>query len=311
MSKTTKSPLTLAKVTLLIADQALPRYSHRFSPQKFTLPQLLAILVLKKFFKTDYRGIMIILQDSPTLTKTLHLKSLPHYTTIQKAAGRILTFSGAMELLYTTAENALKRNKKIKWAAIDSTGLESGHISPYFLERRYNGKVPHRNKRLTRWPKLAVIADTHTHVILTAMPTYGPSSDNGHFQKALERLPEGLSIGTLLADAGYDSEKNHILANEQYGIKTVIPPKIGCPGKSLPKKYYRRQMAVNFDQDSYRHRPQVETVFSMIKRNLGDALGGRTEETRNSEMLLMTITHNLMILLFVFKELFYRATIEN
>lgn len=305
MSKTTKSPLALAQATIQVADQVLPRYSHRFSPKKFTLPQLLAILVLKKFFKTDYRGIMILLQDSPKLTRALGLKSLPHYTTVQKAAGRILTFSGALELLYATAENALKRKTQIKRAAIDSTGLETGHISPYFLERRHHGKIPHRNTRLTRWPKLAIIADTRTHVILTALSTYGPSSDSGHFQRALDQLPEGVLIDTLLADAGYDSEKNHVLANECYGIKTVIPPKIGCPGKSLPKGCYRRQMAVQFNQDAYRHRQQVETVISMIKRNLGDSLRSRTEESRNSEMQLMTITHNLMILLFVLNELFY------
>jgi len=311
MSKTTKSPIKVARATLIVATKTLPMYSHRFSPKKFTLPQLLAILVLKKFFKTDYRGITVLLQDFPQLAKTLKLKSVPHYTTIQKAAKRILTFSGALDLLYATAEYALKNTKNIKLAAIDSTGLECGHISPYFLARLHNGKIPHRNTRLTKWPKFAIIADTKTHIILTALSTYGPSSDSGHFKKALELLPNECFIEKLLADAGYDSEKNHVLANEHYGIKTVIPPKIGCPRKSLPKKFYRRDMATNFDYDSYRQRSQVETVISMIKRNLGDTLLGRSEQSRNSEMLLLAITHNIMVILLslIIKELFYRATI--
>ena len=311
MSKTTKSPIRIAQATLAVATATLPLYSHRFSPRKFTVPQLFAILVLKKTYKTDYRGIVVMLQDSPNLMQLLGLKTVPHYTTIQKAAQRILTAAGALELLYATAKYVLKAPRKIKRAAIDATGLESGHISPYFLERRSNGKIPNRNTRWTKWPKLAIIADTQTHVILTALPTDGPSSDSKHFKETLERLPITFSIETLLADAGYDSEKNHVLAHELYGIKTVIPPRIGNPSKTLPKKHYRRQMALHFDRDSYRHRTQVETVMSMIKRNLGDTLSGRSEESRNSEMLLLTITHNLMILLCVFKELFYRAQIHN
>jgi hypothetical protein len=310
MSTTTKSPIKVAKATLRVATQTLPLYSHRFSPQKFTLPQLFTILVLKKFFRTDYRGIRVLLKDAPNLRRLLGLKSVPHYTTLQKAAARLLTSSTALKLLDTTVAYVLKASRTIKRAAIDATGLESGHISPYFLERCNNGKIPLRNTRLTPWPKLALIADTESHLILTAFPTDGPSSDSKHFKQTLERLSDTFSIETLLADAGYDSEKNHVLANEQYGIKTVIPPRVGNPSKTLPKKHYRRQMALNFDQDAYRHRAQVETVMSMIKRNLGDSLAGRSEESRNSEMLLMTITHNLMILLLLFKELFYRATVD-
>ena len=297
----------------MVATRTLPTYSHRFSPKKFTLPQLLSILVLKQFFKADYRKIAILLHELPELAKTIELKSVPHYTTIQKAAKRILTYSGAVDLLYTTVECALENTKNVKLAAIDSTGLESGHISPYFLERCHNGKIPRRNTRLTKWPKLAIIADTKTHIILTALSTYGPSSDSGHFKQALELLPKQMRIDKLLADAGYDSEKNHVLANEHYSMKTVIPAKIGCPRKSLPKKPYRREMATNFDQDSYRQRPQVETVISMIKRNLGDTLFGRSEQSRNSEMLLLAITHNIMVILLslLIKELFYRASIDS
>jgi len=269
----------------------------------------LTILVLRKFFKTDYRGITILLQELPQLANTIGLKSVPHYTTVQKAAKRILTFSDAVKLLYTTVECALENTKSIKLAAIDSTGLECGHISPYFLQRRRNSKIPYRNTRLTKWPKLAVIAETKNHIILAALSTYGPSSDSGHFKQALQLLPDDMHIDKLLADAGYDSEKNHVLANEHYGIKTVIPAKIGCPTKSLPKTPYRRRMAADFDQDSYRQRSQVETVISMIKRNLGDTLLGRSEESRNSEMLLLAITHNIMVILLslLMKKLFYRA----
>ena len=55
---------------------------------------------------------------------------------------------------------------------------------------------------------------------------------------------------------------------------------------------FRRQA----DQKCYGQRWQVETVHSMIKRNLGSALRARTARRRSKELLLRVITHNLMIL---------------
>ena len=72
------------------AKDALPKYAHRFSPKKFTQHQLFACLVLKEFLKSDYRGIVGILVDCPNLCAAIGLEHVPHYTTLQKAADRLL-----------------------------------------------------------------------------------------------------------------------------------------------------------------------------------------------------------------------------
>ena len=88
MSLTSKSPQDVAREALAAGTAALTLYSHKFGPKTFTRPQLLACLVLKKFFKTDYRGIVAILKDSSALRATLGLSRVPHFTTLQKAATR-------------------------------------------------------------------------------------------------------------------------------------------------------------------------------------------------------------------------------
>ena len=65
-------------------------------------------------------------------------------------------------------------------------------------------------------------------------------------------------------------------------------------------------MRTDFDNESCGQRWQVETVFSMIKRNQGDALRARNYWAQNREMMRKVLTHNIGIILFV-KELFYRA----
>ncbi len=72
------------------ARDALPKYGHRFSPKKFTQHQLFACLVLKEFLKTDYRGVVGVLTDCPDLCAAIELEHVPHYTTLQKAADRLL-----------------------------------------------------------------------------------------------------------------------------------------------------------------------------------------------------------------------------
>jgi len=75
---------------LAVAERSLPVYSHRCSPKKFTQHQLFACLVLKSFLKTDYRGVVAHLADCPSLVEVLGLPAIPHYTTLQKAARRLL-----------------------------------------------------------------------------------------------------------------------------------------------------------------------------------------------------------------------------
>ena len=58
-----RSPVALARMALKVARQALPAYASRFSKKDFTQHQLFALLVLKRFFKTDYRGTQALLGD--------------------------------------------------------------------------------------------------------------------------------------------------------------------------------------------------------------------------------------------------------
>ena len=89
-SPMTKSPVALAKEALQVAEAALAAYSHPNWPKKFTQPQLFAILALRQFFKTDYRGVVQMLHDFSRLRKALDLKKVPHYCTLCYAERRLL-----------------------------------------------------------------------------------------------------------------------------------------------------------------------------------------------------------------------------
>ena len=56
-------------------------------------------------------------------------------------------------------------------------------------------------------------------------------------------------------------------------------------------------MQRRFPKDLYGQRWQIETVFSMLKRNLGAALRAPRYHSPAREIRLRVLTHNLMILL--------------
>ena len=86
----TKSPRAVAREALRLAREALPAYSSKFSRQDFTQHQLFALLALKAFFQTDYRGLVQLLDDFTELRDDLSLDKVPHFSTLCYAEQRLL-----------------------------------------------------------------------------------------------------------------------------------------------------------------------------------------------------------------------------
>src|SRR5262245_14906318 len=85
----TKSPRAVAREALRLARESLPAYSSKYSRKDYTQHQLFALLALKTFFKTDYRGVVQMLADFAELRQDLALDEVPHYSTLCYAAGRL------------------------------------------------------------------------------------------------------------------------------------------------------------------------------------------------------------------------------
>ena len=86
----TKSPRAVAREALRLAQETLPAYASKFSRRDYTQHQLFALLTLKTFFKTDYRGLAQMLDDFAELRQDLALTATPHYSTLCYAAKRLL-----------------------------------------------------------------------------------------------------------------------------------------------------------------------------------------------------------------------------
>jgi hypothetical protein len=296
---TTKSPRRVLKYGYLVGLLAFRLYSCKYSRKTFTQPQLFACLVLKEFLQLDYRKLSALLADSPDLGGVIELKSVPHFTTFQKAAGRLLAFRPARRLLDRTIQLAKwqrKLSNHVPLAALDGTGLESRHASSYYVRRRANTGKYWQKTTYRRFPKAGILCDCQSHLILSVVPERGPGPDIPHFRKALDQALGRVQIGTVVADAGYDAEHTHRFARQERGVRSLIPAKIGRQTTKPATGYWRRQMQQRLHLTRYSQRWQVETVNSMLKRLLGSALRARSYWSQCREILLRAITLNVMIL---------------
>ena len=290
---------------LATAQRALPKYAHKYSPKKFTQHQLFACLALKNFLRTDYRGVVAHLEDNPSLMGFLALRRVPHFTTLQKASQRLLAATNARRLLDATTRLRYGRRRRIRTAAIDSTGLECTCASGYFVKRRVRTAQPWKMIIYHHYAKLGVVSDTADHFILAYRVGRGPRPDVDEFQPLIADALRRVRLSQVVADAGYDSEPNHVFARDTHRLRTVIPPKHGRPTTKPARGRYRRLMQVRFDLDVYCRRSQAETVMSMLKRRQGSHVRGRSYPSQCRDLRLIALTHNIMILLTI--TVFYRA----
>ena len=287
-------------MALRAARDSLQDHKKAKSPKKFTQPQLMACLVIKEFLQLDYRGTQILLMEWSDLRYVIGLTKVPHFTTLCAAAKRLLGKAKAdatLDAVLDHCRQAKILSKSSKQAAIDSTGLETRHVSAYFTKRCER----HCNHYKHRYPKLSAICDIDSHLILGAVIDRGPKPDPVEARQTLHEALKHQHFMSLLGDAGYESEGFHCLCRDTFGIRSIIPTtdrgRPRADGKARPVKgKYRKLMKQRFPKKIYGQRWQIETVFSMLKRNMGAALRARNYHSQTREICLRILTHNLAIL---------------
>lgn len=177
--------------------------------------------------------------------------------------------------------------------AIDATGLESRHVSRYYVWR-----MGGRHSRLA-YPKLTVACDLASHLWLAAFVCMGPCQDSPQFPPTIRQAAARQRITEVLGDKGYDAEHNHRLCREELAIPSTLIPvrrksKLAID-RTWPRTPYRREMKRRIRHSDFGQRWQAESAFSRDKRLLGAALRARTWLMQQWEILLRVLTHNILI----------------
>jgi hypothetical protein len=321
--ETCKSPWTVMREAHRLASRVWPAYTHHFSRHDFTSPQLFACLVVREMMDLSYRKTEALLRDSPHWLADIGMSRPPDHNTLWRAFDALLKarrVNRALDLLTELFAQERLLNLSVKPLTIDSTCYERRHRSRHYDRvcrkmklgegEKYTNtpeKQPEtpaqvnrrRSRTVRQMPKLALAVAASCHAILAARTHIGNGSDIPDFPPLLYHSWRRANVRTVVADAGFDSENNHRIARLDMSVRSIIPPRIGRPSRKPPLGDYRRLMRQRFsrkaDRAVYGQRAQSETVNSMMKRNLGEALRSIKPKRRKQEMLLRSLTHNLML----------------
>jgi hypothetical protein len=283
--------LAFARTALEVGRAVLPPYRTRFSKHQFTQPQLLAVLCLMRYEDWTFREAEVRLKEHRELCQTVGLKSVPDYTTLYRFLKRLdgQAIDRAVGETVRRMGGGRGRTGRGACVAVDATGLAQGAVSTYFVRRLHH----HGQRALPwrHWLKWLVVADLDQQLLLSQRARRGPWNDCGNLPAVVETASRQTRIGWVLADAEFDSERNHTYIRQRLGAQSVIPAKRGKKGWRV--RGVRAEMRRAFPRKLYRRRALIETVFSSVKRKLSARAPGRSLRMQMRQALLLGLSFNL------------------
>jgi hypothetical protein len=274
--------IKFATLALRVAEGVLPAYAHKFSPQRYTLPQLAACVLLKEYQRQDWRGIQAWLKLSPPLCHCLGLRSVPDYSTLWYFAKRWLDQAQLSRL-----QAQLLRRLKLASVevALDSTGLDPETCSTYYRSRR----LQHPNRK--RYVKVSLSVVVGALVAASAVADWGPCGDKVEVRPLLDQTARRLRVKALYADGAYDAEWVHVWCREQANLASWIPATVHRPDGQVGG-FWRAHMRKGLPK-SYGRRWAVESFFSGMKRTLGSTLRARQPQQQLKEALRKVLVYSI------------------
>jgi hypothetical protein len=283
-----------ARTALEVMREVLPAYGSRYSKHTFTQPQLMTVLCLMRFEDWTFREAEVRLAEHSDLRRALGLERAPDHTTLYRFMRRV-TDETLDEVLVAVAARLAprRRGRKRKKAvvAVDATGLAPGAVSTFFINRRTD-----RGEGLEwrHWCKWTVVIDVLRRCVLAQAARQGPYNDCATLRPLVSAAHEVTPVGLVLADAEFDSERNHRHIRDVIGANSVIPAKRGKADWKITG--VRAQMRRRFPRKKYSQRTQVESFFSVVKRKLSAKAPGRTIETQRRQAMLLGVAYNIYLL---------------
>jgi len=267
--------LEFIKSTFKYAKMVLNKYSSKFSKQDYTQPVLFTLLAMKIYTRSTYRQIIDLIELSDKIQKYLHLKKVPHFTTLQKFFKRLPTaiLQEINKIILTNTEI----NGEI--IAMDGSGFTNDYADKYYAIIR--------RKERKSYVKNHISIDVATRLILHFAAQRGPRFDT-RFAIAAIRQIKHYKPKYILADRAYDTEPIRKCINEEAKAQDQIPLKTRAK-----KGKYRLKSKNQFKKEIYSKRNNVESVFSVIKRIFNGTNRSRTLKLSNKETKLKNTSYNI------------------
>ncbi len=269
----------IALMRQILKKMHVPLYLHSKSKHVFSVHQHVIMLVLRQYESKSYESFVEWLEVSTEITQMLGMKTIPHYTTLQKAAARLSDI-----LLHVAIGRfiGLVCPDKI-FAGADATGFEDRHAASYYT---------YRACLVRSYTKLSAGSDMKTQLVIAVVIRH---NSTGHeiklFPKIFEEVTTVATPWIFVLDMGYDAEWVHQMIR-RHQIVSMIPVRKKSDTIGRTKGRYRKQMRRGFDESLYHQRNKCETIFSVIKRRFGSEIKSYNGIMKERELLYRVLAYN-------------------
>ncbi len=262
----------------IITRCRIPRYLHPKSDHIYSVCTHLILLAIRQYESKSYRRFTKFLEEYVGIQEYLGLSTIPHFTTLQKAAARL---DGNL-LHKMLQEFILYKKVRLVLAGIDWSGFSYSTASYYYTKRIYLRR---------EFLKIVVCANMNSQLVCRTMLRHNMQHDNPNFLPLLQRTNDIVPVDIVLGDMRFDDENNHVGARD---IETaaIIPTRYADVPIYRTSGNHRKEMKRNFPVELYHHRNKSETIFFVIKQIMSGDISSRNDIAQNNEMLLKLIAYN-------------------
>ena len=141
------------------------------------------------------------------------------------------------------------------------------------------------DRKISRHVKQQAVIDVENQMILALHFRYGPHNDFLDAVPVLAKAASTIDISTVLADKGYDSEEIRRFIIKEMRSATQIPTRKMNKRAADIHGWHRRMQASTFDEGIYHQRSLVETMHSVSKRVMGEAVRARAQDSQGEERM--------------------------
>ena len=146
--------------------------------------------------------------------------------------------------------------------------------------------------RTRRFLKPTIGTELRTQLVTAIKLRRGPANDNRDFKPVVRKGHAVRPIKVGIGDKAYDDEENHELLREELGAKSIIPARYQDVPVWRTRGRYRKEMKRGYSKKAYHQRSKDETVFSVVKRTMGDEVRSVRTKAQNNEIRLRMIAYN-------------------
>jgi hypothetical protein len=181
--------------------------------------------------------------------------------------------------------------------ALDSTGVKVTNRGEWIREKW---------KRRRGWIKVHIAVDINKKKLLAIEVTDERVSENRLFKKLVENsekhIQNKVKLKRVLADADYDTKENfNFLAEKciECGIKLRKSASTLAKGSPYRAKCVRELRRIGYEKwkerYSYGYRWSAETMFSSVKRMMGEYVTSTSKEGMFREVIRKFLFYNMIL----------------